>query len=324
MGMSAATSAKNTASRAIALARSDLAVYCSLAWPRFEMARHHRLVIEKLEAVERGEITRLTIFLPPRHGKSLITSQLFPPWYLGRHPDRSVIAASYGSELALDFGRRVRNLVADPLQRAIFPACAISSDSTAAHRFNLLQGGAYFALGGGGPITGRGADLLILDDLIKSDAEANSAAERRALQSWYEHTAYPRLQGAGAIIVISTRWHQDDLPGWLLREHAGDGWVMCSLPAIAEPGDALGRKEGDALWPKRFPVAKLNQIRAAIGGSAWAALYQQRPAAAEGAVFKREWWRTYTAATLPARFEKIVLSLDTAFKSGKANDYRSA
>jgi predicted phage terminase large subunit-like protein len=311
---------KSTAHKALELARDDLAVYAALVWPKFEMARHHRLIIEQLEAIERGEIDRLMIFLPPRHGKSLITSQLFPPWYLGRHPDRSVIAASYGSELALDFGRRVRNFVADPLQHAVFPACKLATDSSAAHRFSLMAGGAYYAVGAGGPLTGRGADLLLIDDPIKSDAQAYSALERRGLQSWYETVAYTRLQPGAAIVLIQTRWHEDDLAGWLLREHADDGWTVLNLPAIAETNEGW-RREGDALWSKRFPVGKLNQIRAAIGGSAWAALYQQRPAAAEGAVFKREWWRTYTAATLPARFEKIVLSLDTAFKSGKANDY---
>jgi predicted phage terminase large subunit-like protein len=327
MGQTTATKAtkaprtsRATAQRAIALARNDLAVYCALAWPRFEMAHHHRLVVEKLEAVERGEIDRLMIFLPPRHGKSLITSQLFPPWYLGGHPDRSVIAASYGAELALDFGRRVRNFVADPLQAAVFPSCKLATDSTAAHRFNLMAGGAYYAVGAGGPLTGRGADLLLIDDPIKSDVQAYSALERRSLQSWYETVAYTRLQPGAAIVLIQTRWHEDDLAGWLLREHADDGWAVLTLPAIAE-ADESWRREGGALWPKRFPAAKLGQIRAAIGGAAWQALYQQRPAAAEGAVFKREWWRSYTSATLPARFEQVVLSLDTAFKAGASNDY---
>ena len=327
MGQTTATKAtkaprtsRATAQRAIALARNDLAVYCALAWPRFEMAHHHRLVVEKLEAVERGEIDRLMIFLPPRHRKSLITSQLFPPWYLGGHPDRSVIAASYGAELALDFGRRVRNFVADPLQAAIFPACKLATDSTAAHRFNLMSGGAYYAVGAGGPITGRGADLLLIDDPIKSDAQAYSAIERRTLQSWYETVAYTRLQPGGAIVLIQTRWHQDDLAGWLLREHADDGWVVVSLPAIAETDEGW-RSQGEALWPKRFPLTRLAQIRQAVGGAAWQALYQQRPAAAEGAVFKREWWKTYTPANTPARFEQVVLSLDTAFKVGSSNDY---
>jgi len=315
-----AANPRQTAQRAFALARSSLAAYSALSWPRFEAAIHHRLIIERLEAVERGEIDRLMLFLPPRHGKSLITSQLYPAWFLGRHPDRSIIAASYGQELALDFGRRVRNFVADPLQAAVFPSCKLATDSSAAHRFNLMAGGAYYAVGAGGPLTGRGADLLLIDDPIKSDAQAYSAIERRSLQSWYETVAYTRLQPGAAIVLIQTRWHEDDLAGWLLREHADDGWAVLNLPAVAE-ADEGWRREGDAVWPKRFPLTKLAQIRAAIGGAAWQALYQQRPAAAEGAVFKREWWKTYTAATLPARFEQVVLSLDTAFKAGASNDY---
>ncbi len=312
--------AKSTAARAIGLARTDLAVFCALVWPRFEMAPHHRLIVEHLEKAERGEIDRLLITLPPRHGKSLIASTMFPAWYLGRNPDRSIIASSYGQELASDFGRRVRNFVAEPLHRAIFPKCVHSDDSNAVHRFNLTAGGAYYAVGAGGPITGRGADLLLIDDPIKSREQAFSAAERKSLQSWYESVAYTRLQPGAAIVLIQTRWHQDDLAGWLLREHGDDGWIVLNLPAIAE-ADEGWRREGAALWPKRFSLAKLAQIRAAVGGAAWAALYQQRPAAAEGAVFKREWWRYYTAATLPPRFESIIISLDTAFKVGTSNDY---
>lgn len=309
------------AERAIALARSDLAVYARLLWPRFEMAQHHRLVIDKLEAVERGAISRLMIFMPPRHGKSLLASTLFPPWYLGRHPERSVIATSYGSELASDFGRAVRNHVSDRLHQRIFPSAALSPDSQAAHRFNLMAGGQYFALGAGGPITGRGADLLLIDDPVKSAAMAQSAQERRNLQPWFEHVAYSRLQPNGSIILIMTRWHEADLAGWLLKEHAEDGWETLNLPALAEDDEGW-RKEGQPLWPKRFPLAALNQIRSAIGGAAWSALYQQRPAAAEGAIFRREWWRTYTDR--PAKFTKVILSLDTAFKTGTSNDYSAA
>src|SRR6202171_5492865 len=316
----AAERMKSTAGRAIALARGDLAVYCSLVWPRFEMAPHHRLIVEHLEKVERGEIDRLLITLPPRHGKSLIASTLFPAWYLGRNPERSIIASSYGQELASDFGRRVRNFVAEPLHRAIFPKCVHSDDSNAVHRFNLTAGGAYYAVGAGGPITGRGADLLLIDDAIKSREQAYSPAERKSLQDWFESVAYTRLQPGAAIVMVQTRWHQDDLAGWLLREHVDDGWKVLDLPAIAERDEGW-RHEGAALWPKRFPLTRLAQIRQAIGGAAWSALYQQRPAAAEGAIFKRHWWRYWNAPMLPPRFETVLISLDTAFKAGSSNDY---
>ncbi len=311
---------KSREQRALELARSDLSAFCVMSWPRFQLAEHHRRIIHALEQVERREIDRLCIFMPPRHGKSLLASQLFPAWYLGRHPDRSIIASSYGAELAQDFGRKVRNLVAGRLFSGMFPEAVLSGDSTAAHRFNMLRGGAYFAVGAGGALTGRGADLLLIDDPIKSREIAHSSTERKSLVDWFEATAYPRLEPGGAVVLIQTRWHQDDLAGWLLREHSDEGWTVLNLPAIAE-ADEGWRREGEPLWPSRFSLGKLERIRRTIGGSAWAALYQQRPAAAEGAIFRREWWQTYTAATLPARFESIVLSLDTAFKAGAANDY---
>ncbi len=320
--MKAVKAVKNPGSMdgAVALARTDLACFCAMSYPRFELAHHHRLIVDKLEAIERGEIDRLMVFLPPRHGKSLIGSTLFPAWFLGRHPEWSIIASSYGAELATDFGRRVRNLVSDGLFQSIFPAAKLAGDSTAAHRFSLSKGGNYYAVGAGGPITGRGADLLLIDDPIKGREDANSESYRRQLHEWYESVAYTRLQPEGAVVIISTRWHMDDLAGWLLREHPEENWSVLNLPAIAEQDEGW-RREGDALWEKKFPLKRLAQIREAVGGSAWAALYQQRPAAAEGAIFKREWWKYHTPATLPERFEQVVISLDTAFKAGASNDY---
>jgi len=315
-----AVKAVNNMDGAVALARTDLACFCAMSYPKFELAHHHRLIVDKLEAIERGEIDRLLIFLPPRHGKSLIGSTLFPAWFLGRHPEWSIIASSYGAELATDFGRRVRNLVSDGLFQSIFPAAKLAGDSTAAHRFSLSKGGNYYAVGAGGPITGRGADLLLIDDPIKSREDANSESYRRQLHEWYESVAYTRLQPEGAVVIISTRWHMDDLAGWLLREHPEENWSVLNLPAIAEQDEGW-RREGDALWEKKFPLKRLAQIREAVGGATWEALYQQRPSAAEGAIFKREWWKTFTPATLPARFEQVVISLDTAFKAGSSNDF---
>jgi len=307
-----------TENRILALARADLACYAIAQYPSFELAAHHRVIVDKLEAVERGEIHRLMIFMPPRHGKSLLATQMFPAWYLGRHPDRSVISASYQQDLADDFGRRVLNLVSRPLHRTVFPNCRLADDAASMRRFNTLAGGSYYAVGRGGPITGRGADLLILDDLLKDREEAQSEAIRRSLREWYAHVAYPRLQPGAAIILIATRWHEDDLAGWLLNEHANENWVVVSLPAIAEVDESF-RRAGEALWPERFPLLDLQRIRRSVGSAAWAALYQQRPAAAEGAIFRRDWIRTYH--DLPSSFQKIVQSCDTAFKTGAENDY---
>jgi predicted phage terminase large subunit-like protein len=303
----------------LSLAYEDLACYSIAQWPQFERAPHHELIISKLEAVERGEIKRLMISMPPRNGKSFITSSIFPAWVLGRHPQHHIIFATYGQELSDDFGRRVRNFIADPVHQAIFPNCRLSEDSTAAHRFNIKAGGAYFAVGRGGPITGRGADLLLIDDPIKDREEANSGTIRRALHEWYESVAYTRLMPGGAIIIIQTRWHEDDLAGWLLREHTSENWDVLRLPAIAERDEGF-RKEGEALWPERFPLSELERIRMAIGGRAWASLYQQRPAAAEGVIFKRDWWQFFSPP-LTVKLDQIVQSWDTAFKKGTENDF---
>ena len=304
----------------LALAHQDLACYAMALWPQFELARHHSLIVSRLEAIERGQESRLTVCIPPRHGKSLITSTIFPAWYLGRHPDHHVIFATYGQELSDDFGRRVRNLLTDPLHQAIFPNCRLSEDSAAAHRFATTRGGAYFAVGRGGPVTGRGAHLLIIDDPIKDYEEASSETIRRTLHEWFTSVAYTRLMPGGRIVLIQTRWHEDDLAGRLLREQrGGERWELLSMPAIAESDDAF-RKEGEPLWPERFPLSQLEQIRAAIGSRAWASLYQQRPSAATGAVFKRNWWQFYRPP-LHGQFNRVVQSWDTAFKKGAENDF---
>jgi predicted phage terminase large subunit-like protein len=301
----------------LGLAAIDLACYSVALWPGFEVAEHHRIIIEKLEAVERGEIKRLMIFMPPRHGKSLLATQLFPAWYLGRRPDRGIITSSYSQDLADDFGRRVRNFLDEPLHRATFPKCKLSEDSRAANRFGTTAGGTYFSVGVGAAITGRGAHLMLIDDPIKGAEEARSETVRRSLKEWYSSVARTRLQPGGAIVIIQTRWHEDDLAGWLLNEHGGEGWDVLSLPAIAEMDEPF-RKEGAALWPERFPVSELELIRRESGGAVWASLYQQRPAAAEGAIFKRDHWRYYDQ--LP-EMKRVILSVDTAFKTGTENDY---
>ena len=275
----------------LALAREYLACYATAQWRQFELARHHSLIVDKLEALERGKIRRLMILMPPRHGKSLLSTTFFPAWYLGRHPEQFIITACYGQELADDFGRRVRNLVSDALHHAIFPGFRLAADSSSLRHFNTSAGGCYYAVGTGGPITGRGAHLLIIDDPLKDRADAQSATLRRSLHEWYSSVAYTRLQPGAAIVLVQTRWHEDDLAGRLLREQPED-WEVLSLPAIAEIDESF-RSAGEALWPERFSIHELEKIRITVGGPTWASLYQQRPAAAEGTIFKREWWRFF-------------------------------
>lgn len=306
------------AHRLLTLAREDLALYAIAQWPRFQLARHHAVLVDRLEAAARGEILRLMVFMPPRHGKSLLATQNFPAWYLGRNPTSSIITASYSQDIADDFGRRVRNLVSNDVHSAIFPRFRMAGDSKSMRRFDTELGGSYYAVGRGGPITGRGAGLLLVDDPLKDRLEARSETIRRTLHEWYENVAVTRLQPDGVVIIIQTRWHDDDLAGWLLREHKDQNWVVLSMPAIAEQDDEF-RKEGEALWPEKYSLKLLRSIREQVGATAWASLYQQRPSASENAVFRREWFRTYR--DVPSSFQKVVQSWDTAFKTGTENDY---
>lgn len=271
---------------------SDLMAYSAYQWPGYRDAYHHRLIAAKLEAVERGEIQRLMITMPPRHGKSMLASEFFPAWYLGRNPDHYVIAATYAQELADDFGRKVRNQIADAAYGAIFPGVGLKNDSTSSRRFHVTQpldnfttgqNGAYFAVGVGGPLTGRGAHLLLIDDPVKNREDADSEIIRKKTKDWYTSTAYTRLMPGGRVVIIQTRWHEDDLSGWLLAEHQHEGWEVLNLPAISDGGEPL--------WPDQYPIEVLEKIRLAIGPRDWSALYQQRPAPESGDYFKLDWLR---------------------------------
>lgn len=270
-------------------ARKSLIDFTKYTLPQYIEAAHHTQIAAKLEAVERGEIDRLMINMPPRHGKSELASRRFPAWFLGRHPDKSVIAASYNSDLASDFGRQVRNIVASEEYKPLFQT-KLADDSRAANRWNTSHGGSYVAAGVGTAITGRGADILLIDDPIKDRQEADSETQRAAIWDWYTSTAYTRLAPGGRIIVIQTRWHEDDLSGKLLAEEArgGDKWEILELPAISE--------DGKALWPEFYPLSTLERYRAVLPPRDWSALYQQKPAPDEGDYFKREWFRFYETA----------------------------
>ena len=216
-------------------AREDLIGFTTYTFPGFEVARHHSVIASKLEAVERGEIDRLMIFCPPRHSKSELASRRFPAWFLGRHPGNQIICCSYGDDLAHEFGRDVRNIVAGDEFSRVYPTVSLAPDSQAANRWKTAQGGSYLAAGVGSGITGRGAHVLLIDDPHKDRAEANSQTVRDGIWNWYRSTAYTRLMPGGAIVLIQTRWHEDDLAGRLLQaqENGGDRWEVVSLPALA-------------------------------------------------------------------------------------------
>ncbi|TXH52119.1 MAG: hypothetical protein E6Q97_16835 [Desulfurellales bacterium] len=270
-------------------ARRSLIPFTEYTLPKYQAAAHHVLIAEKLEAVARGDIKRLMINMPPRHGKSELASRRFPAWLLGQRPDAELVVASYNQEKAAEFGYEVRSIVSSPEYGALFPV-RLMDDSRAAHRWNTDAGGSFRAVGVGTALTGRGADVLLIDDPIKDDEEADSQLRRDRIWSWYMSVGYTRLSPGGSIVVIQTRWHEDDLTGRLLAEQArgGDEWDILELPAIGSSGDAL--------WPQRYPLEVLKQYQRVMTPRYWAALYQQRPAPEEGAFFKREWFRSYDEA----------------------------
>ena len=266
-------------------------------------AQHHRLLIDHLEAVERGEIERLMVCMPPGSAKSTYTSVEFPAWFMGRNPALSVIAASHTQELAERFGRRVRNIVAADEFGKVF-GFGVADDSASAGRWDTQRGGEYFAAGVGGSITGRRADLAVIDDPVKSREDADSERSRQKAWDWYTSDLLTRLKPGARQIVVMTRWHEDDLGGRILeRERAR--WTVIEIAMEALPGDPLGRKVGERLWPEWFTddmveVAKMDQ-------RAWNALYQQQPAAEDGDYFKREWLEQ-EYSELPANVRKFGAS----------------
>jgi predicted phage terminase large subunit-like protein len=283
-------------------------------------ARHLDLLCSKLEAVERGGIKRLMVFMPPRHGKSEVVSKKFPAWFLGRNPAKEIIISSYSAELAYDFSRLARNTLREWGQRLW--NINVAQDSAAVGRWGIKgHRGGLTAAGVGGPITGRGANVAIIDDPFKNWQDAASLTIRDAVWDWYRSTLRTRLAPGGAIVLVMTRWHEDDLAGRLLKEaqQGGEQWEVISLPAVAEDEDILGRKSGDPLWPERFNGTELDAIRIAVGSRVWAALYQQRPSPDEGGIFKRHWWQFYKL--MPERFDEIIQSWDMTFKDSKSSDY---
>ncbi len=286
------------------LARRYYSVFAPAVFSDWEQTDHHKMLGQYLSQVElfvatQGErgIGRLMVFMPPRHGKSLNVSVLFPTWFLGRHPDSRVIVASYNGALAMGFSRQARNLMMDDPYREVFGDLSerstevrIADDSRSVEAWSIhgRQGG-LVAVGVGGGITGRGAHLLIIDDPVRDRSDAESRAKRDAIWDWYASTAYTRLEKAGAVIVMHTRWHEDDLAGRLkdaMARGEGDEWVILDLPAVAGDDDQLGREAGQALWPAKYDLDALEQIKTTIGGYEWDALYQQAPRRREGAMIK--------------------------------------
>jgi predicted phage terminase large subunit-like protein len=301
----------------LALTRRSLSRFCTAMQPSYELSRAHELMISHVQRLIEGKITRLALILPPRHGKSELANVLAPAFALGRNPREKIISITYGAELSEGFGRKVRNTLIDPAFQQIFPNCKLSPDSAAAYRFETLSGGEYSATGKGGPITGRGAGILILDDLIKDFQEGNSDTACRSVVEWLQAVALTRLQPHARILAIGTRWSQRDPLQWLISQ---PGFVVLHLPAISTgKHDPLNRPAGAALWPKQYSSEKLEEIRRDIGTRTFSTLYQGDVTSAEGSIFRRSWFSYYKER--PAKFNKIIQSWDCAFKIGRQNDF---
>ena len=448
-------------------AYSKLLGFTKVAYPKYVIGKMHEMIAMHLEAVESGAIRRLLIFSPPRHGKTLLASEMFPAWFLGRNPEWQVIWSTYNQKRGDDVGRKVRNLVDSDMHRSIFPDCEISQDSKSVSHFSTTQGGEYFNISVGGGATGRGANCLpaettidvkigteiktidiatlylllpntkvkalsldhntnslvykqiiakrrvltnelyeittdsgnivrptgdhkffihgqgyiktknlqkkntvitkqknmsygtsqismvrkistneipvydiqvegtnnffansilchncfIIDDPHKGRKEVESATVRNDIKDWYKGVAYTRLMPDNRIVIINTRWHDDDLSGFVLKNYPHENWVILDLKAIAEENDVLGRKPGKALWPEAYPLESLNTIKSVVGPYEWNSQYQQHPVGKEGGMVKHAWIKRYS--TLP-EITKVVISWDTAFKDSEISDPSAA
>ena len=284
---------------------------------RYEVQRFHRVICAALEELEKGKIRRLIISLPPRHGKTQLASKMFPAWFTGKNPNKSLIFGTYNEKFGQDIGRAVRDIMTSPAYRQVFPNCVLKDDSQASDRLETTQGGILAFVGRGGTTTGRGGDVLVIDDPLKDRQEADSPTIRDTLWTWFSQVMATRLMDeTGRIMLIQTRWHQDDLVGRLTDpsnsyydpEEAAE-WKIIDLPALANDTDTdpLHRKEGEALWPGRFGRDFLLglQRRDARGFSA---LYQGRPSPAGGTFFSVNWLHTYRPNDLPPNLRHYCAS----------------
>lgn len=293
------------------------AMATTLSDGRWETAPHLDLLSQAIADCHQQRDGRLLVHMPPRHGKTLLTSQWAPAWVLDRDPTARIILTSYTLELARSNSRAARNIT--------LGKTTLADDSTAAHRWHTTAGGGVYAVGVGGSITGFGGDLIIIDDPVKSREDAESTTQRARVWEWYRDTLYTRLEPGASLVVVATRWHRDDLPG-RIQQHArktGEAWRVINLPALALPGDELGREPGMPLWPERYDAADLDRIRQTLGPHGWASLYQQSPIVREGAGY----WsgtdidraRDLAPDTIPT-FTRLVISVDPAATSKPGAD----
>lgn len=303
------------------LAYRNVTDYKRLIYRRYQHAPHLQAldtalmqVTRYVETQGRQGIGRLVVEMPPRHGKSLTNSRLFPTWHLGRNPDHRFMLVSYGADLAEKHSRVARNIVASPAYQRAFPGVTLAQDSKSVASWDIEgREGGMDALGIGAGATGKGAHVLNIDDPIKNREQAESEVMRQKIWDGYTDDLYTRLEPGGAVIITMTRWHEDDMVGRALSK-TGEHWTRLRLPALAEPNDPLGRSEGAALWPDRYPLSVLNSIRETLGPYGWASLYEQNPRPREGATFKRSWFQIVDVA--PSQLKSVARYWDKAGTSG--------
>lgn len=299
-------------------AADDFMVFVREMWPNFIHGRHHEKMAKAFERVANGECKRLIINMPPRHTKSEFASYLLPAWFFGKFPGKKVIQTSHTAELAVGFGRKVRNLVDSTNYKRIFPALDLQSDSKAAGRWNTNFGGEYFAIGVGGAVTGKGADILIIDD-PHSEQEAAMAQTNPEIYDktygWYTSGPRQRLQPGGSIVVVMTRWSKKDLTGQVVKaaaQRSGEEWEVIEFPAILPSGKPL--------WPEFWALKELQALKEELPNAKWQAQYMQQPTSDVSAIVKREWWKVWEHDR-PPTYEFVIQSWDTAFLKTERADY---
>ena len=284
-------------------------------WPQFIAGRHHHLIAEKLEQIANGTLKRLIINMPPRHTKSEFASFLFPAWMIGRNPAMKIIQATHTTELAVNFGRKVKNLLEQDDYQEIFDNTILSADSKASGRWDTKSGGMYYAVGVGSNLAGRGGDLIIIDD-PHSEQTAMSASGFENAWEWYTAGPRQRLQPGGAIVLVQTRWSEKDMTGNLIRQMTkdpnADQWEVVELPAILPSGEPT--------WPEFWKKEELESVKASIPPYQWNAQYQQAPTSETLAILKREWWKVWEGVNIP-NLQYVIQSYDTAFSKRETADY---
>lgn len=294
-------------------ARAEFMPFVKAMWPEFIEGRHHKIMAAEFEKLASSQDGRVTISMAPRMTKSEFASYLFPAWFLGKFPNKKIIQVSHTSELAVGFGRKVRDLIADPKFQKIFPGVSLRSDNKAAGRWTTNKGGEYYAVGVGGAVAGKGADLLCIDDPIDEQTAISGQTDPKLYDKLYEWYALARqrLQPGGCVAIVATRWHKRDLIGRLLEESSED-WNAIEFPAIMPSGEPL--------WPEFWSLERLEKIKAEIPAYRWNAQYMQSPTGEEGALIKREWWKRWEKKD-PPDCEAIIVAWDTAFTKSERADY---